>query len=844
MKTKRERINQQPRNQQHTKKTIAIVIGLILTSTTFAQEEVNTDEAALEEIIVTATGDYNSILPADSSSVFGLDKSLSETPRSITEVSAELIENFALRNVDDLVRLTPGAFTSSFFGIRGAMDIRGEPADNYYRGFKRIANPGAFNTIVRGAEKLEILRGPVSPLYGSGSVGGQLNYIPNSNASQRAISGGSYGDINITLGSHDQRIISGNFGSQIGESGGMHVFAEVEDSESFYELYEPSSELLQIAFNFDLSDATTLEFGGQYQSSDSIQVPGWTRVTQDLIDNGTYITGAAPNRNTGADPTQLLPSESGFISEFADVSINNSFSNVGTFCVNDIGFNNGVSYNGRALTCFGGNSTPWISPISNPGTATLDHSITFIDEIDFADSTAVTLFGEISTDYDNGMIWKTEFFYDYMDHTKFQSWGFTADYPDATTYELRSSLKFDLNSGYNINSTNIVGINYRVEDLELKHAFFDETFDFRDLTVGATPNDRIAAAVDNPLDGPDILRNFNQHEISNNKNIGLFFLSDIYFGNLNLLIGGRYDNFDVESEDVAVTLAGIRFDSVTDFEGKQSDSEGATSFNASLSYTWDSGVTAYATHAKSNSLSTNQLGGISPSTVPNGLFLQESTLSEVGVKIDGFDDRIYAAITYYDQEKVERTGQTQALTEVFGDGIEVELRAVVNDSLSLIATATNTNTTEIGDSIFTVVNASDFAEQNGLNVTDLYGGRIAGDRSTFVGEGAELERGGLPDNIVSLYGTYQFGFGETDLTASLGLTWVEETYIDVFKSIKLPSYNVWTSSMRYQKGPMTALLQVNNLFNEKYYTSADLFDSVVVKPSEDRTVSLSLTYEF
>ena len=32
--------------------------------------------------------------------------------------------------------------------------------------------------------------------------------------------------------------------------------------------------------------------------------------------------------------------------------------------------------------------------------------------------------------------------------------------------------------------------------------------------------------------------------------------------------------------------------------------------------------------------------------------------------------------------------------------------------------------------------------------------------------------------------------------------------------------------------------------NEKYYTSADLFDSVVVKPSEGRTASVMFSYKF
>lgn len=832
----------------------------LATTLMFAGEASAQDD--LEEIVVLGQ-DYLSILPDDDTgSAFGLDKSLSETPRSITEVSDDLIEKFALRSVDDLVRITPGAFTSSFFGIKGAMDIRGEPADNYFRGFRRVANPGAFNTIVRGAQKLEILRGPVSPLYGNGSVGGQLNYIPKTAASEETKEDGvASGDIGITLGTYNQRIASGNLSVPLtlGDNyGGMHIFAEVEDSESFYDLYEPSSELVQIAFDFDLSSSTKLEFGGQYQTSDSIQVPGWNRVTQDLIDNGTYITGSPSNRNTGEDPTQLLPGESGFITSAAFTGINNSFSGVGRFCIPAAGagdFDSLAEYNGREIACLGGS---FLYPLENVGTTKIDHSTTFIDELDFADTTAITAYIDLTHEFGNETTWKTELFYDYMDHKKFQSWGFTADYPDATIMEFRTSYTFELGDD-GIGARTIVGANYRTEDLELKHAFYDETFDFRDITVGATPNDRIAPAVDNPLEnatfGEDengntvvvdgyVERNYNLHEISVNKNAGLFALSDISIENLNILLGARYDTFDVESEDIAETLLGNRFDSVTDYPGKQSETEDAFSFNTSVSYNFDNGLKPYITYAESLSMSTNQLGGLIPSTVPNGAFLQDSKLIEAGIKFEGLDGRLYTAFSYYDQEKSEQSGQTQALTEVFAEGYELEVRAVVTDALSIVGTATHSETEEIGDKIFTVINGADFAEQNGYNPEDVYDGRIAGDRETFVGSQARLERGGLPDNIISLFGTYLISFNESDLTGSLGFTWVDETSIDVFDSVILPSYMVWTGSLRYEASNYTLLLQVNNLLDEKYYTSADLFDSVIVKPSEGRTASLTATYYF
>ena len=849
---------------------IAAGIALFFLSSQFsayAQEASEVSEADVEKIdVLGKKTDYYSIMPdGKNSSAFGLDKSLYETPRSITEISEDLVDKFALRSVDDLVRLTPGAFTSSFFGIKGAMDIRGEPADNYFRGFRRIANPGAFNTIVRGAEKLEVMRGPVSPLYGSGSVGGQLNYTPKS----AKVGGSKYidevtGDLSVTVGSYNQRIISGSLGIPLeigGKYGGLQLFAEVEDSESFFDGYEPSSELIQAAVDFDLSDNTTLQFGLQYQTTDSIQVPGWNRVTQDLIDNGTYITGAAPIRNSdnpiGADT--LLPQESSFIAPFAPSFLNNAFSNVNSWCTAaDAGSGNAM-YNGFEVSCAGGFGNFLADrTLDNPyaltdvGTAQIDHQTTFIDDHDYADTTAITAYFDITHEFDSGTVWKNEAFYDYMDHTKYQSWGFTAYYPDAFLYELRSSLTFEYEGdGFMANS--IVGVNYRNEELDNYAAWMDETFDFRDITVGPTANDRISPASFDPYQNATLLydadgnvtgvegtltRNFNEVHLSKTANVGTFFLTDVTYGKLNLLLGARYDYFDVESENGWVAYLGD-----PQGNGVISGSDTAFSFNTSVSYNAD-GIIPYVTYSESNSLSTNQLGGIIPTTIENSQYIQESTLQEIGVKMNLLDNRLYTAIAWYDQDKTYRDSQTGALVAVYGDGLEFEMRALVNENLSILATATHTNTEEVSNGALAVINGADFAAQNGLNPEDVYGGRIAGPRSAFVGMNTRMERGGLPDNIVSIYGTWAQELGAGDVTGSLGLTWVDETYTDIMQTVMLPSYTVVNGSVSYAQGPFTGLLQVNNLMDEEYYTSADLFDSVVVKPSAGRTFSLTLTYAF
>ena len=168
------------------------------------------------------------------------------------------------------------------------------------------------------------------------------------------------------------------------------------------------------------------------------------------------------------------------------------------------------------------------------------------------------------------------------------------------------------------------------------------------------------------------------------------------------------DSFDVESEDGWITYLGqAQGDGV--IEG--SDTE--FSYNISLSYKGD-GVVPYGTYSVSNSPSTNQVGGVVPATIADGEYIQESTLGEIGVKFDLFDGQFYSALAAFDQEKTYRDSQTNALVAVFGQGSEFEARALINDNLSLLATATHSDTSEVSNGALAVINGADFAAQNGL----------------------------------------------------------------------------------------------------------------------------------
>ena len=98
----------------------------------------------VEELVVTA--DLDSLPDDEMRTVFGFGRSLLDTPRSASTVSDEMMARFNIRDIDELIALAPGSFTQSFFGVAGTLDIRGTTGETYFRGIRRLDNPGNYPT--------------------------------------------------------------------------------------------------------------------------------------------------------------------------------------------------------------------------------------------------------------------------------------------------------------------------------------------------------------------------------------------------------------------------------------------------------------------------------------------------------------------------------------------------------------------------------------------------------------------------------------------------------------------------------------------------------------------------
>jgi vitamin B12 transporter len=157
-----------------------------------AAQIITTQPTAAQEIVVTASA---------------VPDSVEETPASVTVIHREDIERREARDVSDVLREVPGIAVSrtgsngkatSLF-IRGGSSKQalvlwnGIPLNNpYFSGY----NFGQMSTA--GVERVEVVRGPFSALYGSEAVSGVVNVLTNSSRSgaQLEVAGGGHGLLN------------------------------------------------------------------------------------------------------------------------------------------------------------------------------------------------------------------------------------------------------------------------------------------------------------------------------------------------------------------------------------------------------------------------------------------------------------------------------------------------------------------------------------------------------------------------------------------------------------------------------------------------------------------------
>jgi len=791
------------------KLTIALAISLPLMAHVYAEDNVTDDD--IEKIEV--KGSLGSLPGQDVEAVFGFGKSILETPRAASTISEMQMERFALTDIDDLMAFSPGTFTQSFFGVAGSLDVRGTPGETYFRGVKRLDNPGNYPTPIGASSRVDIVRGPASPIYGPAKIGGYLNFNPKS-----ARSGGQYleentGAISYTAGSWDKSILSAELGGPgkiAGKDMGFYLYGEVENSGSYYDNSGTDQTVLQASFDVDVTDNLRFEFGGMYHDFAGNQVAGWNRLTQDLIDHGTYTTGTAKPLDLDGD---------GSIShqEYDEVDLGGVIDpdGVGGFYVPAASFNSADVTDAMRL--------------ENVGTTILRGNQVLVAPDDRLENTVQTFYFDALYSTDSGWEFKNQFFYEGYENINENAYGFSQKH-DSWVVEN----KLIISNEYQFDDLLAqIQISPSIRHTDFFHAddFAHEYFDRRDLTMPSGALDRrlLATRIDD---------DYNNYDEGDYTDLGIAMMTDLTWDwGLNFVLGIRYDTIDVST-----TSHGDKLLNETDTVSASDTLEG-TSWNTSISYKSPIGLIPYITAAEQATLIAGQGAEIGVDQLGDGAF-DTSELFEYGIKGSFLEDTLYFALSAYKQERSDFSAQaivTNSTTE--NKGVEFELRWVVNERLVVTGGYTNIKVYNL-TALENGTQFGFFGAEDLVNLDDpslVYGGSVIG--LGLVNEKEQARKAGIPENVYSLTATYDFQNG---FAFNASVVRADATPSSFTQVVTLPSYTLVNSGVFYDGGDWTASVSVKNLTDERYFRSnfPDLFGAQIVLPELPRHVQAKLTYKF
>ncbi|GAC33770.1 TonB-dependent receptor [Paraglaciecola polaris] len=285
--------------------SLFVSASLAMAFTVAAQEQSsNSQDNNLEHVTVTGSAQPTLIMSPKNAVIdgpFGKDKSLTDIARTLTSISSDMLEQLSIDDLQDVLTLVPNTYSASGFGAPSLPTIRGQLGELFQQGMRRQAGnngfgiPLSFNSV----GQIDVVKGAPSVILGTTQRNGGFVNLNNKVAS---LSGN---DIKLlaSAGSwqHYRGQVDVNTAIDEGKSG-IRVSAEYIDNDSYYDFSEYQSEDLFVAYRLLPDDKSSWDISFEYYDVDFTDNAGINRPTQNLIDNGLYITGQGVQPNGSQVP--------------------------------------------------------------------------------------------------------------------------------------------------------------------------------------------------------------------------------------------------------------------------------------------------------------------------------------------------------------------------------------------------------------------------------------------------------------------------------------------------------------------------------------------------------------
>ncbi|MDN3487397.1 TonB-dependent receptor, partial [Pseudoalteromonas sp. APC 3224] len=753
------------------------------------------------------------------------DMSLMETPAPVVIVDKALIESQGIDSLQDVIRNVSGLTQAgNNYGIGDNLVIRGLGANYTYDGMYGGAGLGnTFNPTrsLTNVESIEVLKGPATGLYGMGSAGGVINLIekkPQFNEQHT---------LEMDIGQWDSYSLALDSTNAITDDLAYRVMAKTASSDGFRDLKEQRDEIYS-SLKYVLNDQQSFVLSGAY-IKDAIAVDSIGHPIR--IFNSGSVNGLTAGEVSGADLVND-PTASGL--QLSEAQRNE--------LANSLASNDG-------LTPFNFGTNGIISPMAkdNEGEELrfkLAHNYYISDDLflnqqlqyrnytsSFARQTGAYNYvywnrrGVINQDPRAPLV---------VDNVLHPFAARRQEYrqveADEKSWQYFLDLRYDFMLG-NIENELLVNANYEDRDIRFKqYSIYDadkviKNNDGEVIYQGALPyifDIRQPNWPTGEFADYDPLKTSDYNKKVQAWGVGLQHVAYIN-DKITTRIGVAHNRIKQSYEHFGVDPRYSQSRANPTPEANTSDS--GLTYNLGATYQVNADMALFLNHSKGRT-AYSVLGSVAGNEADRDD--SESVSNDLGFRFKAFDDQLLASIVVFESARTnleyanplyEAGVSAPDVVESFFDGeeqtkgVEIDLNAYLNDQWK-------------------------------VNINGVY--QDARDKTNPNSSSFDTRQKGVPYVTASSWVTYSAALFElphaVDLSA--GLTFVDKRSTNSssfgIDNGYVPAYNVYDAAVSYKANNWQMQLNINNLFNKKYYSKAMFLGGM---PGEERNAKLSFSYK-
>ncbi|HJS10442.1 TonB-dependent siderophore receptor [Sphingopyxis sp.] len=266
---------------------------MLASSAAFAAEAASAETEDQDQIVVTGYAGTKT------------ETALVELPQPVKIITADQYEAQGAINISDTVKYAAGVLANPYgrdtrvdgFNVRGidALQFRDGMRDIFSFYASITSDPYNF-------ERVEIVRGPASVLFGQGSIGGLVNLVSKSPGFE------TQGEINLVYGSYDRKEVLADVNLALSDSFAIRAVGRARDADTYVDHVPDDRVMFAPSIRWQPTPDTDIVLTGLYQEDDTgstsqfLPIVGTFRpntVAGEQLDRYTFVGKAGWDRYAG-----------------------------------------------------------------------------------------------------------------------------------------------------------------------------------------------------------------------------------------------------------------------------------------------------------------------------------------------------------------------------------------------------------------------------------------------------------------------------------------------------------------------------------------------------------------